>query len=75
MAAVAKDDKARKGTGPPAGIAKWLLIVAMAAVGCVWLGQGLGLIRGSFMTGEPMWGIIGAGLLVGAAVLAMRRRA
>ena len=47
----------------------------MAAVGFVWLGQGLGLIGGSFMTGDPSWGIVGAGLLVGAAVLATKRRA
>ena len=58
-----------------AGKTKWALVVAMAAVGCIWLGQGVGLIGGSFMTGEPLWGIIGAGLLVGAAVLATKRRA
>ena len=47
----------------------------MAGVGSIWLGQGLGLIGGSFMTGDPLWGIIGAVLLVGAAVLATKRRA
>ena len=46
----------------------------MAGVGCIWLGQGLGLIGGSFMTGDPLWGIVGAALLVGAIVVAGKRR-
>jgi hypothetical protein len=29
-------------------------------VGVIWLGQGVGLIGGSFMTGEAVWGIVGA---------------
>lgn len=42
-------------------------------VGLVWIGQGLGYIKGSFMTGDPKWfvigiavAIVGAGLSVGA---------
>ena len=55
---------------------RWPLIVVLAAVGLVWLGQGIGLIGGSVMSGEPLWAIIGAALLVGAAVLLVvaRRR-
>jgi hypothetical protein len=32
----------------------------------LWLGQGLGLIPGSFMTGSAFWAVVG-GLLVAAA--------
>ena len=53
---------------------KWPLILVLAAVGLVWLGQGIGLIGGSFMTGEALWAVIGAGLLLGAAVLAVQRK-
>ena len=55
---------------------KWPVIVVLAAVGVVWLGQGIGLIGGSFMSGEPLWAIIGAVMLVGAGVVtvAARRR-
>ena len=53
---------------------KWPLIVVTAAIGFIWLGQGLGVIGGSFMTGEPAWAIVGAGLIVGAAVLTVKRR-
>ena len=33
---------------------------ALCLVGVVWLGQGVGLIGGSFMTGEALWAVIGA---------------
>jgi len=32
-------------------------------VGLVWVGQGLGLIGGSVMTGNPRWSLAGAVLL------------
>jgi biotin transporter BioY len=43
--------------------------VVLLLLGLVWLGQGLGFIRGSFMTGQAMWAIIGAVLVVIAAWL------
>lgn len=39
-------------------------------VGVVWIGQGVGLIRGSFMTGRIEWSVIGA-VLAGVAALAL----
>jgi hypothetical protein len=45
------------------------LILVLAAVGFVWLGQGIGLIGGSFMTGQPLWAVIGATMLLAAALL------
>ncbi len=45
------------------------LIVVLAVLGLVWLGQGIGLIGGSFMTGDPLWAVIGASLIVAALVL------
>lgn len=53
---------------------RWPAIVALAVVGAVWLGQGIGVIGGSFMTGEPIWAIIGAVMLVGAGALAVAAR-
>jgi len=42
-----------------------LLAVALCAVGIVWIGQGLGVIRGSsFMTDDMRWALAGAGLLL-----------
>lgn len=48
-----------------------------ALVGGVWLGQGLGCIGGSFMTGSTLWAVVGAALLLLALLivaLEVRRR-
>ena len=43
---------------------------AFVVVGLIWLGQGVGLIGGSFMTGEAVWAVIGgATSLVGAYLI------
>jgi hypothetical protein len=45
--------------------------IGLIVVGGVFVFQGLGVLEGSFMTGEATWGWIGAGcVLVGLAVLA-----
>jgi hypothetical protein len=48
-------------------------------IGLAWTGQGIGLLPGSFMTGQTMWAIIGLVLLaLGAWLwwgLIQRRRA
>ena len=53
--------------------------VLLLLIGAVWIGQGLGYIKGSFMTGAMQWfwiglvcALVGAGLLVYSA---RRRRA
>ena len=59
---------------------RWFLIVALGLVGAVWIGQGLGIIRGQgFMTDDVRWAAIGAVLVVVAVILGVtewrRRRA
>lgn len=60
----------------------WLILGALAlAVGAVWTLQGLNILGGSSMSGNPMWAIIGPIVaIVGLALLAFgagvgRRRA
>lgn len=48
---------------------RWPLIVVLGAVGLVWLGQGIGLVGGSFMSGEPLWAGIGGAMLLTAIAL------
>jgi hypothetical protein len=51
---------------------------ALTVIGGVWVGQGLGYIPGSFMTGDPFWAVAGALFVVGGAAtlsLELRRRA
>jgi hypothetical protein len=48
---------------------------ALIVTGGVWIGQGLGYIPGSFMTGDLFWAIAGAVFMVGgAAILALEGR-
>jgi hypothetical protein len=50
-----------------------LLILA----GVVWFFQGIGVLAGSMMTGQPQWAYIGGGLVIVGIVLiavAFRRR-
>ena len=37
--------------------------------GVVWIGQGLGWVTGSFMTGSTFWAVTGAVCVVAAVVL------
>ena len=53
-----------------------VIALVLGLVGLVWLGQGLGYIPGSFMTGSQFWATIGTLLLVvavGIVVLEARR--
>lgn len=54
---------------------RWIVIIALGLVGAVWIGQGLGLIRGSsFMTGDPRWAAIGAVMVAVAVALGVIER-
>jgi hypothetical protein len=50
--------------------------VILVVVGGVWIGQGVGVIHGSFMTGQAVWAVIGVvAVFFGAALLVGARRA
>lgn len=57
---------------------RWTAAFALAAIGLVWVGQGLGIFGGSsFMVGDTRWAIAGVGLLAGGVMLgwlALRNR-
>jgi hypothetical protein len=38
-------------------------------VGALWVGQGIGLIGGSFMSGQAVWAVIGAVAILFGSVL------
>jgi hypothetical protein len=58
---------------------RWIIAVVLVLIGAVWMGQGLGLFRGSgFMDGDPLWAFIGAllviaGIVIAATAVRMRR--
>jgi glucose dehydrogenase len=52
-----------------------VLAALFALVGVVWIGQGIGAIGGSVMTGSPFWAVAGAALIVIAvAIVVLERR-
>jgi len=56
--------------------ASWIrraIAAVLIIVGVVWFFQGVGVIEGSFMTGEAVWAVIGAVCVVaGLALLLVR---
>lgn len=47
----------------------------LCVVGVVWIGQGIGLIEGSFMTDQAIWAVIGAvAIAIGGALIVGARR-
>lgn len=48
---------------------KGILGVIVLLIGAVWIGQGVGLLPGSFMTGQLRWAVVGLALVVVGAWL------
>jgi hypothetical protein len=48
---------------------KGLVGAICVLIGVVWIGQGIGVVPGSFMTGQLMWAIIGLVLVIVGAWL------
>ena len=47
-----------------------VLGIVLVLLGLLWLGQGVGLVPGSVMSGSAFWAVVGAALvLVGALLL------
>jgi hypothetical protein len=54
---------------PRSRIVRRIGAIVLIATGLVWIGQGTGVIPGSFMTGDPFWAAMGgASLIVGVIV-------
>ena len=50
--------------------------VLLCLLGTVWIFQGIGTLKGSFMTGQGIWTLLGIIMvIVGVSVLRGRRRA
>lgn len=55
--------------------ARLVIGVALCLVGALWIGQGVGWVGGSFMSGQAVWAVIGGvAILFGVRVLRGPRR-
>ena len=49
---------------------RWIIAAILVVIGAVWIGQGLGFLRGSgFMVGDTRWALIGVALLAGGLIV------
>jgi len=55
-------------------IARYAVAAVLIVVGLVWIGQGMGMIGGSIMSGQPIYAVLGAVLVVAGGVLAWLTR-
>ncbi|UTP37875.1 hypothetical protein M9M90_11555 [Phenylobacterium sp. LH3H17] len=52
-----------------------VLGAVLCGVGLIWILQGVGVLPGSFMTGQSLWAVIGGlALIVGLVILTLGRR-
>lgn len=55
-------------------IARNTLAVLCLLIGCIWFLQGINVLPGSFMTGQPQWAVYGVILCIAGVVLLLRGR-
>jgi hypothetical protein len=48
------------------------IAIVLVVAGVVWFFQGVGVIEGSFMTGEAIWAVIGAACVAAGLLLVFR---
>jgi hypothetical protein len=55
--------------------ARMIIGVVLIAIGVVWFFQGIGVVHGSFMTGEVLWAVIGViAVFLGGSLIRGTRR-
>lgn len=50
---------------------RWPLFLVI--VGVIWFFQGIGVLPGSFMSGDPTWAYIGGAMVLAGGMLILRR--
>ena len=55
---------------PASNRTRVVIALLIAGVGAIWGLQGLGVLPGSFMSGDPTWALLGAALIAAAIAYA-----
>ena len=56
---------------PTRPLRRWPLVLVI--VGGIWFSQGIGVLPGSFMSGDRTWAYIGGAVVLAGALLILRR--
>lgn len=56
---------------PTRPLRRWPLVLVI--VGGIWFFQGIGILPGSFMSGDRTWAYIGGAMVLAGALLILRR--
>lgn len=56
---------------PTRPLRRWPLVLVI--VGGIWFFQGIGVLPGSFMSGDRTWAYIGGAMVLAGALLILRR--
>ena len=51
-----------------------VVAIALMLLGLLWIGQGIGLVGGSAMSGQSIWAVIGIVIIAAGAALAWTAR-
>ncbi len=51
-------------------VVRYAVAAVLVLVGLIWVGQGIGLVPGSFMTGQQIWAVVGAAFVAAGGFLA-----
>jgi hypothetical protein len=46
--------------------------IALCVAGAVWILQGMNVLKGSFMSGEPLWAWVGSAAILAGIPVALR---
>ena len=58
----------------PMRMSRLVIALVLGLIGLAWIGQGVGLIGGSAMTGSSFWAVVGVVLVAAAGALVVRER-
>ena len=55
-------------------VVRYVVAAVFVLVGLIWVGQGMGLVPGSFMSGQQIWAFLGSIFVAAGAYLAWATR-
>jgi hypothetical protein len=65
-----QDPSGMDGSDPRIRAVRKVGSILLISVGIIWVGQGLGILPGSFMSSDPFWALMGVAAIVVGIIVA-----